>query len=106
MEDEVEFRVTLENHSTRLTTIEGQITELNSLAASIQELTLSVNKLAINMEHMLREQKDQGNRIKSLESEPSDNWNAAKKTMISTMVSTCAGALAVGLLLMIAQYIS
>lgn len=105
MEDEVGIHVTLENHTTRLNAIESQITELNSISASIQELTISVNKLAINMEHMLEEQKDQGNRIKTLENEPADRWNSAKKTAFTAVVSTLSGALAVGLIALIAQSI-
>lgn len=105
MEDEVGIHVTLENHTTRLNAIESQISELNSISASIQELTISVNKLAINMEHMLEEQKDQGNRIKTLENEPADRWNSAKKTAFTSAVSTVSGALAVGLIALIAQSI-
>ena len=105
MEDEISMRVALENHTIRLTAIESQIAELNSISASIQDLTLSVNKLAINMEHMLEEQKEQGNRIKTLENEPGERWTSAKRTAFTTIISTFAGAFAVGIILIIAQYV-
>lgn len=104
MEDEVGIHVTLENHTTRLNAIESQVAELNSVSSNIQELTLSVNKLAINMEYMLEEQRDQGTRIKTLESEPAEKWNSAKKTAFTSIVSTIAGALAVGIIILIANY--
>lgn len=79
MESEAEILVALENHGIRLTQVEKDVKDLGSLFKTIQELTLSVNRLAINMENMLTEQKDQGKRIKALESEPADYWKSAKK---------------------------
>lgn len=68
-------------------------------------LVTSVEKLAINMKNMLQEQKDQGARLKKLENEPAERWNSAKKTAFTTIVSVIAGALATGVIVMIAQYI-
>lgn len=82
-----------------------RIDALESESQSIHDLVLSVNKLAINMESMLQEQKDQGARLKKLENEPAERWNSAKKTAFTTIISVIAGALATGVIVMIAQYI-
>ena len=65
-----------------------------------------LEKLAINMENMLQEQKDQGARLQKLENEPAERWNSAKKTAFTTIISVMAGALATGVIMMIAQYIN
>ena len=99
-----ETAVRLENHEGRIVGIEHRVKDLEAESQSIHELVLSVNKLAINMEHMLQEQKDQGDRLRKLEEEPAERWNSARKTAFTSIVSTIAGALAVGLIMLIAQY--
>ena len=53
--------------------------------------------------YMLSEQKEQGERIRRLEEEPGNAWNEVKKKAIDTVVGLVAGALATGLIYMIAQ---
>lgn len=103
--DEVAVSVTIENHEGRIARCESEIKELSTIATAIQSLTISVNKLAINMEHMLEEQKDQGKRIKQLESEPAESWNTAKKLVITGLISAIIGAIASGMLSQIASSI-
>ncbi len=52
---------------------------------------------------MLEEQSMQGERLKKLEDEPAERWNSAKKTAFTTIISVVAGALATGLIFMIAS---
>ena len=47
--------------------------------------------------------KEQSERIKRLEEEPGNAWNAVKKKAVDTVVGLVAGALATGLIYMIAQ---
>ena len=82
-----------------------RIDELEKKVDTIQNLTLSVNKLAINMEQMLNEQKKQREDIDALKSEPGDRWKSMKRTAFTTIVSVIAGALAVGLVGIIANFI-
>lgn len=99
----METKVALENHEQRLGALEKDIDHLSALTSSIQEMGMSVNRLAINMEHMVTEQKEQGERIKTLEQVPTDNWNSVRKTTITTIVSGVIGALVGALLLLIAN---
>lgn len=103
MEKETEILLAIENHKTRLGVVEDKLTELGSILSSLQSLTLSVNKLAINMESMLGVQKEQSARLKALEDEPAEQWNSAKKTLLTSVVSAIAGALVVGIVTLVAK---
>ncbi len=70
---------------------------------TLQDLAMSVQKLAINMEGMLEEQKSQGDRLDKLEEEPARAWKDAKKTIITVIISTIAGGMATGLIFMLSQ---
>ena len=96
--DDTSIPVKLENHEQRLVGIEHRIKDLETDNKIIMELSNSVQKLAINMEQMLAEQKEQGQRLKDLEDEPRNNWNSAKKTAFTSIISTLAGALAAGMI--------
>lgn len=72
---------------------------------AIHKLTASIEKLVVQMQDMLAEQKEQGERIRHLEEEPGDAWRAAKKKALDTVIGIVVGALATGLIYMIAQNI-
>lgn len=62
------------------------------LEKSVQQftsLTASVEKLALNMENMLKEQEAQGNRLEALEDRDGEKWRA----MISYVGTTVIGIL-------------
>lgn len=62
------------------------------LEKSVQQLTsltTSVEKLALNMENMLKEQEAQGNRLEALEDRDGEKW----RTMISYVGTTIIGIL-------------
>lgn len=100
-----EIAVKLQNHEGRIVGTEHRIKDLEKESESIHELVLSVNKLAINMENMLTEQREQGQRLKKLEDEPAERWNNAKKTAFTTIISVIAGSIATGLIFMVSQYL-
>jgi len=70
---------------------------------SLSNLTISVEKMAVNMEAMVKEQAKQGERLSKLEMEPAERWNTMKRTIFTSIVSTIGGALAAGLIMMLAQ---
>lgn len=105
MEDLTQIQVRLENHEQRLVNAEHRLKDLETDNKIIMELSNSVQKLAINMEQMLEEQKEQGTRLKALEDEPIKNWKSVKRTVITTIVSTLAGALATGLIWVLSNVI-
>lgn len=102
MTDE-EVAVKIAEHDNRLKVAEHHIEDIEEQQKQIQELTISVKELAISVKNMVEEQKAQSDRIEKLESGPGKNWESIKKTVLTTITGTIAGALATGLILLIAQ---
>lgn len=82
-----------------------RIDDLEVQNQAIQDLALSVKELTINMGNMLEEQRKQGKDIDKLKAEPAERWSGMQRTIFNTIVGAMAGAVAVGLILMMAQYI-
>lgn len=67
---------------------------LNKLAAvveDIQELNLSVAKLADNMQQMLTAQREQNERLKILESKPAKRWESVVDKILMLIVGALIG---------------
>lgn len=82
-----------------------RIQKLEDAQEGIMQLTLSVQKLAQAVEVMAKEQAEQGQRLKVIEEIPAKRWTNAMKTAFTSIVGVIAGALAVGLIQMIAQHV-
>lgn len=104
MNDE-EVAVRIAEYGKEIGSLKHRTTDLEAQQKCIQELAMSVKELALNMKTMMEEQKKQGDRLQKLENEPAERWNSAKKTAFTTIISVVAGALATGLILMVAQYL-
>lgn len=98
-----EIAVKLAEHDNRIRVSEHRIGDLEEQQKYIQELTISVKELAISVKNMVAEQKAQSERIKLLEDEPGKNWDSVKRTALTTITGVLAGALAAGLILLIAN---
>lgn len=68
----------------RLEVIEGNIAELMKLTASIE-------RLATNMENMLKEQEKQGDRLESLEAQDGKKWRQISGYVVTTVVGIVIG---------------
>lgn len=68
----------------RIERLEANMRETTSIAASVE-------KLATNMEAMLKEQEKQGERLDTLERQPAQNWYTVTRTILTTVVSTLTG---------------
>ena len=82
-----------------------RIQRLEDAQTQITQLALSVQKLAQAVEAMTKEQAEQGKRLKVIEEIPAKRWTNAMKTAFTSIVGVIAGALAVGLIQMIAQHV-
>lgn len=80
-----------------------RLEKIDERIENLSDLAMSVQKLALNMEQMLKEQVDQGNRLKVLEDKPAEAWNSLQKTVFTTIVGAIAGGLAVGIMQMISM---
>lgn len=104
MQDE-EIALKLTAHDHEIKSLKHRMSDQEEQNKVIQELVLSVRELALNMKNMMEEQRNQGTRLEKLENEPAERWNSAKKTAFTAIVSTLSGGLAVGVIMLIAQYV-
>lgn len=100
---EEEIAVKMEGHDHEIGSLKHRMREQEEQSKVIQDLVLSVKELALNMQAMLKEQAAQGNRLNKLESEPAEQWNNAKKTILNTVLGAIAGAMATGFIYIIVQ---
>ena len=54
-------------------------------------LTASVEKLALNMENMLKEQEAQGNRLEALEDRDGEKWRTVTSYVMTTVIGIMIG---------------
>lgn len=69
----------------RIDAIEKNVEQINAL-------TVSVERMATNMEHMLEVMKQQGERLDKLEREPSETGRQVKMAIITSIISAVVGA--------------
>lgn len=63
-----------------------------------RELTVAVKEIATEMKHLREEQSSMNERLKEIESRPSQNWDKIITTIIGTVVGAIAGGM-IGLIL-------
>lgn len=84
--EEFRRRIEEEEHrqNRRLDIVEGNISKL-------MELTASIERLATNMENMVKEQERQGDRLETLESRDGKKWRQVSGYVITTIVGIVIG---------------
>ena len=90
---ETEIAVKLEAHEHEIGSLKHRVRELEAEFKAINELTMSVNRLAVNMENMLQEQKAQGERLETLESRDGDMWRKVVGHIVTTVIGIVIGYL-------------
>lgn len=100
--------MTEEQVATKITELEQRvlgnahrIKDLEELQKSVNNLAISVNTLANNMQQMLAEQKEQGTRLQKLEDQPAERWNNMQRTVFNTILGAISSALAIGIIQLI-----
>lgn len=78
----------------RIGVIEKTLEQLNKIA-------LAVEKMAMNMESMLKEQQKQGKELEELKNAPAKKWN----TMTTAILSAIGGAVGTGLIAVLVNYL-
>jgi hypothetical protein len=99
-----EIVVSIAELKTSNSIVVNRLESVEKSVADINELVIAVKELAFNMKNMSNELRLQGQRLSELEQEPAKNWNSAKRTAFTTIVSVVAGALAVGIIGLIYSY--
>ena len=86
-----EFRRRIEEENKRQDT---RIALLEEQTRDIGEQNASIERLAVNMEHMLTEQVAQGKRLEVLEKRDGEMWRKVTGYIITTIVGLALGLLA------------
>lgn len=88
--EHTEFAKRMEDEHTRQN---KRIGELEKAIEQNSKLLVSVEKLALSMENMQKEQADQGTRLKKLESRDGDMWRKVVGYAITTIAGIIIGFL-------------
>ena len=64
----------------------------------INDLTISIERMSVNMANMLEEIKKQGERLEDLEKEPVETYNQVKQAIITTVVGMIVGGMVTALI--------
>lgn len=89
-------RIDAENsrQNKRLELLEENVRQINAL-------TVSVEKMALNMENMLDVLEKQGKRLENLEKEPIETNKQIKSTIVTTIVSVVIGAVVTAIIMLL-----
>ena len=68
-----------------------RIADLEATVRQINDLTLSVQKLAINMENMLVNQTEQSKRLEELENRDGEKWRSISKYVLTALIGAVLG---------------
>lgn len=74
---------------------------LEDNARQINELTLTVKEMSVNMSNMLIEMQKQGDRLDALEKEPAETTKQIKQAIITAIVGTVVGAVVTAIIMIL-----
>lgn len=85
--------IKLTDHDREIKNFERRILTLEDNNKTLNRIATSVEVLATNMKTMANEQKEQGERLRKLEREPSDTLNYYKKLAIGCVITGVIGTI-------------
>lgn len=83
-----EFKKRLESWNNRQ---DKRIELLENSVKNLEKLSISIEKLATNMENMLKEQIDQGKRIEVLENRDGEMWRKVTGYIVTAIIGIVLG---------------
>lgn len=89
---ETDVAVRLEAHDHEIGSLKHRTRDLEAEFKVINELALSVNRMAVSMENMLQEINRQGDRLEELEKVPVETNRQVKQAIITALVGGIVGA--------------
>ena len=87
-----QIAVQFEHHDQEIKSLKHRMEKCEEQQTLLNKLVNSVDKLAINMEYMAKEQKEQGDRLARLEREPAEDFKHYKRTIIGCVITGVLGA--------------
>lgn len=98
--NEQEIAVKLEGHEHEIASLKHRMKDVEAETKVINELTVSVSKMAVSMENMISELRSQGERLQVLEKVPAETQRMVKQGIINTVIGGVIGAFLTKLLTM------
>lgn len=92
--NEQEIAVRLEGHEHEINSLKHRMKDVEAETKVINELTVSVSKMAVSMENMLGELRSQGERLQLLEKVPAETNKMIRQAIITTLGGGVLGAVA------------
>ncbi len=89
--DDTEVAVKLEAHEHEIGSLKYRVKDLEKQNGVIQELAISINKMAVGIENMQKELSRQGNRLDVLEDVPRETGKLIKTAIITALVGGMVG---------------
>ncbi|MDE7286216.1 MAG: hypothetical protein K2N55_05165 [Lachnospiraceae bacterium] len=89
---EREIAVRVEVHEHEIESLKYRVNDLEAQSKAIQELAISVNRMAVSMENMLQELNRQGERLEALERVPAETGKLLKTAIITALTGSIVGA--------------
>ena len=86
-----EIAVALAEHGKEIDAMKHRVGDLETETRVINDLAMSTQRMAVNMENMLEEQKRQGERLESLEGRDGKKWREVTKHVVTALVSILLG---------------
>lgn len=88
---EEETAIRLAEHGKEIGSLKHRMNDCEEQQKTICKLVSAVDKPALNMEHMLKEQQEQGGRLLKLEQEPGDNYRYFKRQVAGCVITAIIG---------------
>ena len=86
-----EIAVSLAEHGKEIGSLKHRVGDLELETRAINDLAMSTQRMAVNMENMLEEQKRQGERLESLEGRDGKKWREITRHAITALISIILG---------------
>ena len=93
-----EVTISLTAHEHEIGSLKHRMKHVESQVEAINKLTASVENLALSVQQMLREQKEQGGRLTRLEYRPVQEARSIRREAIKALVSALVGGVLAALL--------
>ena len=91
--NEQDILLKLNDHQHEITSLEHRVGDCEKQQATLTELVKSVNKLAVNMDTMLKNLEKQDSRIDKIEQIPIDEYRNYKRVIGSCIITGIIGTL-------------
>ena len=89
----------------RLDKLEPVVDELHNMGKAMVEMSAEMKHQKETLDRIDGEIEQIGGKVELIEKEPAARWNTLTRTIFTSCVSAVAGALATGVLVLLAQYI-